>query len=391
MAARRGIGVMISSNLTPTRVLLTHASLFTGKGGFDLGARWAGIPTLWQCEIDRFCQAELRKRYPEATLYPDITTLDLKALQHVDIISGGFPCQPFSTAGQRRGAEDHRYLWPAMRGVIESVRPSWVVVENVAGIATMELPVRLAEVDGETVLLRVIRDLIRLGYRLPVEHDGTPIVCNIPACAVGAPHRRDRIWITATLEDTDGEPFRGSGAPRGQQQLGHTRAAGPVRAAADPQRSGRLGRPPAQGGVNQPNGAETQWRQGSSEHSGSLEPTPYPSGPGWDQEPQILRGGQSLATPHDRNAPHPDGKWEQQPSGTQREVGRWAPDSNPWAELWPEVAARLCQVDAWLSGRLRRSRGPSSRNQQLKHYGNSIVPQLAWEIFEGIKATYRNP
>jgi hypothetical protein len=168
---------------------MTHGSLFTGKGGFDFAAELEGITTLWQCEINPFLQRELRQRYPDATLYDDITTIPLSDLEYVDIITGGFPCQPFSMAGQRRGAEDHRYLWPAMRKVIEHVRPRYVLVENVVGIKSMALPLRLAEVEGETVLLRVIRDLIRLGYEfrscptLPQSFAVFQLVPQVPATA----------------------------------------------------------------------------------------------------------------------------------------------------------------------------------------------------------------
>lgn len=180
---------------------LTHGSLFAGGGGFDIAAQWCGISTRWQVECDPYCQQTLRQLFPEATLYDDITTLNLNQLEKVDIITGGFPCQPFSTAGKRRGAEDDRYLWPAMLEVIKHVGPTWVIVENVVGIKSMALPVWMAEVEGETVLLRVIRDLIRAGYSLPTEHDGTPVVYDIPAAGVGASHVRARIWIIAHAEN----------------------------------------------------------------------------------------------------------------------------------------------------------------------------------------------
>lgn len=116
---------------------LTHGSLFSGIGGFDLAADWSGIKTLWQVEKDPFCLAVLRKHFPEVKRYEEIK--GLSGLQPVDIISGGFPCQPFSVAGKQGGKEDNRYLWPEMLRVIAEVRPTWVVAENVAGIINMEL------------------------------------------------------------------------------------------------------------------------------------------------------------------------------------------------------------------------------------------------------------
>jgi DNA (cytosine-5)-methyltransferase 1 len=354
---------------------LTHGSCFTGKGGFDLGAKWAGIPTLWQCEIVPFLQRELRARYPEATLYPDIATLDLQALEKVDIITGGPPCQPFSTAGQRRGAEDHRYLWPAMRAVIEAVRPRYALVENVVGIASMVLPVRLAEVEGETVLLRIIRDLVRLGYEFPQLPDGTPIVCRIPACAVGAPHRRDRFWICASLENADLGTEGWSTASGGQPKHGHAGAADAVRLAAN-----------AEGSERQLPRSARDGRDGLANlHSA----TTHPAGDGRHQEPQVVRRREPIASAHDSHAAHPHSERQLQPSGAEREIGRWAGHSNQWAEPWPTVVRRLCAVDDGLPAKLRRrERGPSNRNQHLKGYGNAIMPQIAYEYFKAIQSTY---
>jgi DNA (cytosine-5)-methyltransferase 1 len=157
--------------------MLTHGSLFSGIGGFDLAARWAGWQNVWSCEIDPFCQKVLHKNFPETHNYGNIITTDWTKAKSVDIISGGFPCQPFSTAGKRKGAEDDRYLWPAMLKVIQTVRPTWVVGENVAGIINMGLTTVLAEMED-------------IGYSVQT--------FLIPAAAVGAPHTRNRIWIVAS-------------------------------------------------------------------------------------------------------------------------------------------------------------------------------------------------
>lgn len=150
--------------------------LFSGIGGFSLAASWAGIETVAFCEIDPFCQKVLRKYWPHVPIYSDIRDLRGSEIGTVDIISGGFPCQPFSVAGKRRGKEDDRYLWPEMFRVIKEIKPRWVVAENVAGIVRMALDDVLSDLESE-------------GYEA-----GTFI---IPACAVGAPHRRDRVWIVA--------------------------------------------------------------------------------------------------------------------------------------------------------------------------------------------------
>jgi DNA (cytosine-5)-methyltransferase 1 len=114
---------------------MTHASLFSGIGGFDLAAEWAGWTNAFNCEIDPFCRKVLKYHFPNAEQYEDIRATDFTVWKdRIDVLTGGFPCQPFSLAGKRRGTEDDRYLWPAMLDVIRTVRPRWVVGENVYGI-----------------------------------------------------------------------------------------------------------------------------------------------------------------------------------------------------------------------------------------------------------------
>lgn len=164
---------------------MTHASLFSGIGGFDLAAEWAGWTNAFNCEIDPFCQKVLKYHFPNAEQYADIRTTDFTLWRgRIDVLTGGFPCQPFSLAGKRKGTEDDRYLWPAMLGVIRTIRPRWVVGENVLGIVNWS--------DG-MVFEQVCSDLEAEGYEVQ------PFV--IPACGVGAPHRRDRCWFVAYRAD----------------------------------------------------------------------------------------------------------------------------------------------------------------------------------------------
>ena len=154
-------------------------SLFSGGGLGDFGFMAAGMEIAWQCEIDDYCQKILALRYPESKKYRDIKTLKGAELEPADIVAGGFPCQPFSVAGNQRGNKDDRYLWPEMLRIIQEVKPTWVVGENVPGIIQISLD-------------DVLSDLEAQGYEC-----GSFV---FSAHSLGASHRRDRLWIICYSE-----------------------------------------------------------------------------------------------------------------------------------------------------------------------------------------------
>lgn len=156
---------------------LSHGSLFSGIGGFDLAAQWMGWKNIFQVEKDDWCRKVLAKNFPKTERFADIKDFTgHEYTNRIDVISGGFPCQPFSVAGQRKGKDDDRYLWEEMLRVIATIKPTYVVGENVTGIIGLAL---------DTVLF----DLEAHGY--------TTETFIIPACSKNAWHRRDRVWIIA--------------------------------------------------------------------------------------------------------------------------------------------------------------------------------------------------
>lgn len=168
--------------------------LFSGIGGFSLGLERAGMETIAFCEIDKFCQKVLKKHWPNVTIHDDITKLDGKYYAGtIDVICGGFPCQPFSVAGKQKGKDDNRYLWPEMLRVVSEAKPTWFIGENVPGIINMALE-------------QVSFDLETKGYEVQT--------LVIPACAVNAPHRRSRTWILAHSEHARRNRYKEQGSYR---------------------------------------------------------------------------------------------------------------------------------------------------------------------------------
>ncbi|RPD43333.1 DNA (cytosine-5-)-methyltransferase [Chitinophaga barathri] len=169
---------------------MRHGSLFSGIGGFDLAAHWMGWQNMFHCEINEFCNNVLQHYWPQSVSIKNIIGYDWKKWKKkIDVLSGGFPCQPFSLAGKRLGKNDERHLWPAMLEAIRAIRPRWVVAENVRGLVSWSEGLVFEEVQA---------DLEAEGYQV--------LASVLPAAGVGAPHRRERVFLVAYSGDQSWKP-----------------------------------------------------------------------------------------------------------------------------------------------------------------------------------------
>lgn len=372
--------------------------LFAGIGGFSLAAHWMGWETAAFVEKESFCQKVLAKNFAGVPIYGDIYEFDGKPFRgSVDVVCGGFPCQPFSQAGKQKGKDDERYLFPEMLRVIREVEPAWVVAENVRGLLSLG--------DGETYA-----EIISL---LESEGFGVVTFC-IPASAVDAPHRRDRLWIVAHASDADrgrlkrgvqcdGEPKFARSASFGDDSDGC------VEVACNPD-SLRSRRPEDGEGVDKGSDRDEAGAVEAGESAGSdrawagdaealanaaSEGLPLGGSPGIGELSAEGREGfhhrlefndSGVTADPDTRRPL-DAKhgricrkgMEQEQSTRDRRDG--------WQRNWPEVAARLCRVDAGLPDQLDEFGNDRRDNRvaRLKALGNAVVPQVVFEIFKAIE------
>ena len=233
------LSTSVTLDTDPMNDRFLHIGLFEGVGGFGLAAKWNGIETIATCDINEFGNTVTAYHLQEAYKHGDVRTLKKQILDEKfiprygagwsdrTILTAGFPCQPFSVAGRRAGADDDRYLWTETLRVIAEIRPAWVIGENVAGILSMVQPVSVVEMASGTdafgeaydmytersefIAERICQDLEDIGYSV------IPFV--VPACAVGAPHNRDRIWFVAHSDSVrGGELFDTGAAARSQER-----------------------------------------------------------------------------------------------------------------------------------------------------------------------------
>lgn len=331
--------------------MIRHIDLFSGIGGFALATEWAfGEVKHTFVDNDYFCQQVLKKHWPNSEIYGDIRKFiadtEVKRMerkcgkksknteyngQNTHIVTGGFPCQPFSQAGRRKGTADNRYLWPEMFRVIQLYKPEWVIAENVRGLTTW---------NNGMVLEQVCTDLESEGYEVQ------PLV--IPAVAVNAPHRRDRVWIVANA--TSQRRSTGRNNQQGRQIL------------HDEERNAEKNK---------------QTRDGRK------------CGAGQDSQ-NVANTGQQLRK--SRSSKKLETNTTKRTSGTVADKRCYQPD---WNRNWREVALTTChdRMDDGLSKTLVRLPDGNTisrskwRKEALKAYGNAIVPQVAYEIMKNINLT----
>ena len=329
---------------------MKHGSLFSGIGGFDMAAEWMGWENKFHCEWNEFGQKVLKHYWPHAASYGDIKQTDFTIWNgQIDVLSGGFPCQPYSLAGKRKGKEDDRHLWPEMLRAIREIQPRWVVGENVFGLVNW---------SGGLVFHEVQADLEAAGYEV------WPYV--IPACAKNAPHRRDRVWFVAYSKkansrnglhsrtggigasgmgdgwDVTNSENEGAWANNGGLRQG-------IRGVIDGENSVNK-ETHTNTGYKGLQGGEISGNIGESGKDGNKQPTGLLQ-PDWDKFPTqspLCGRDDGVPTGLDRITFF---EWEQQ-------VGKMTPSKH--------------------------------RRESLMAYGNAVVPQVVYEIFKAIEIYEKN-
>jgi len=415
---------------------MTHASVFSGIGGPEVAATMLGWENLFHCEINPFGRQVLDYWYPNSKSYEDITTTDFTEWRgRVDVLTGGFPCQPFSYAGRRRGAEDDRYLWPSMYRAIDEIQPTWVVAENVAGILTMVEQGEVSKVAGTATLFDAFDDLrgryeLRETFTLQrictdLESHGyavQPVL--VPACAVGAPHRRDRVFIvarrkeeSAATDSDNGADRRTAGEDEGKGREERIQERHEVRKPDEPNQVRREGEGTADLADTISEGLERQdesrcgqggqrlhLRRDGTRCSGEAIPHPD-SHRGCEvdehMESELADGAKPVSNGGQRNVADTSDAGLQEARAEQPTAGHrgFGVRTGEWVERFgrgEEIGSRwqnfpsVSPVHRGNDGlpfdvdRLTLSFG-KWRTEALKAYGNAIVPQVMYEIFRAIE------
>jgi DNA (cytosine-5)-methyltransferase 1 len=366
---------------------MRHASLFSGIGGFDLAAEWMGWENVFHCEWNTFGQKVLKYYWPNSECFTDITKSDFtKYANKIDILTGGFPCQPYSTAGKRLGKEDERHLWPEMLRAIREIKPRIVVGENVFGLLSW---------NGGMVFDEVHTDLEAEGYQVQA------VV--IPAAAVNAPHGRDRVWFVAysnsfgnrrEFEQSSNscEQRRSSEANKGKRSKREQQSICDVTSQGDATNT------KCSGGIQRFKNLQSKKSDGKRFNSnGSKWDAPNTDSDGQQQcngkhEKHSSKGGfNALNDIEPNNTQHPKSvRQEYALENGELEGGRsrFTNKRNVW-DAFPSQPP-ICSGNDGFSNRLDGITFSKWRSESIKAYGNAIVPQVAFEIFKAIELTLKN-
>jgi DNA (cytosine-5)-methyltransferase 1 len=319
---------------------MTHGSLFSGIGGFDLAAHWMGWDNTFHCEWNPFGQKVLKHHFPNSISYNDITKTDFTVHEgRIDILTGGFPCQPYSTAGLRKGKADERHLFPEMLRAIKEIKPRWVIGENVRGLVSW---------GGGLVFNEVCSDLEREGYEVQA--------FLIPAAGVNAPHQRQRVWFVAYSNNKgrSGE-FREIQKENGEISERNN----------DAESSNS-----SDGNVANTESIRSSFRKlGESEKRQQI------------QTRSNIDGFNDLENA--TNSENIRSKYALENG----ELERGRPWQSHQRNFWDSFPSKspVCGGDDGLPKELDNITFPKWRNESIKGYGNAIVPQVAYEIFKTIE------
>jgi len=325
---------------------MRHGSLFSGIGGFDLAAEWMGWENVFHCEWMEFPRKVLDYHFPNADSHIDICKTDFtKYANTIDILTGGFPCQPFSLAGKRKGTDDERYLWGEMLRAIQEIKPRFVIAENVFGITS---------IDGGLVFQQVCLDLEAEGYEVQ------PFI--IPAAAKNAPHRRDRCWFIANRKDIR----YGSTKTIDERGKPITQDGSEIRDSFDT--NGIIGNATNTNGngLNERNGNdEVNTSQGGEYALGDIE--------------QISTDSKCIGRTEIRDDNGEFEKTQQAKCGEQQFSG--ANSTQSWWRNFP-TQPPVCGGNDGIPDKLDNITFSKWRAESIKGYGNAIVPQIAHQLFQ---------
>ena len=315
---------------------MKHGSLFSGIGGFELAAQWMDWDNIFHCEWNEFGQKVLKYHFPKSISYADITKTDFSIHRGtIDILTGGFPCQPYSTAGKRLGKEDERHLWPEMLRAIREIEPRWIVGENVLGLVSW---------NGGMVFEEVCAELEAEGYEVQ------PYI--LPAAGVNAPHQRYRVWFVAHFTNTSSIGLWENGS---EERL-------------------------------QPSSFGTQFWM-DKENWIIADSNDNRTGDGFGQ----IQGKDGEVSEWNDNAESCNtDKFNVSDTSSERlEGSEWRSSVgnrfmlNDWNKF--PTKPPVCNGDDGLSDRLDSITFPKWRNESIKAGGNAIVPQVAHQIFKAIQ------